>query len=264
MENRRETMVYGGITREYLLTTPSHTNMVPLVVALHGYTDNAANFRETTGFDAFAERYGFAVVYPQGSKDAAGNHFWQVGYTFHQQETVDDEGFLLSLVAHLQQTHGFDRQRTFLTGMSNGGDMAFVLAGRHPEVFAAIASVVGTLLCDWVQAHPTPPAVALLAMNGTADTVTRYAGDLTNQDGWGAYISTPAVTEYWLRGSAVQVQVLTDPQGIDVRAVEVLTTGQDAGRQMWYRVLSGGHEWYGRTDGHFVDATDHIVRFFLG
>ena len=231
---------------------------------LHGYSDDAASMRAMTGMDAVAQRYGFAVVYPRGTRDNAGHRFWQVGYAMHQQHMVDDEAFLVALAAELQQKHGFDARRTYLTGMSNGGDMALVMGCQHADVFAAIAPVVGTMMQAFVAAHPTPAGLPVLAFNGTADMVTRYDGDVTNQDGWGAYVSTPTVQALWQRANgcgAWQREVIGDPQQRDARQVVRLTA---AGRHplVWYELLDGGHDWPGRTDGHFVDASDVIGEFF--
>src|SRR4051794_19448315 len=43
---------------------------VPLVVALHGCTQTAQQFRRLTRFDQLAEARRFIVVYPQQSRDA--------------------------------------------------------------------------------------------------------------------------------------------------------------------------------------------------
>ena len=46
----------------------------------------------------------------------------------------------------------------------------------------------------------------VLAVNGTADNVTRYAGDYANEEGWGAYISVSEVIELWARHARAQAQ----------------------------------------------------------
>ena len=49
-----------------------------------------------------ADEYGFAVCYPRGTVDDSGNRFWNVGYDFHPNETVDDVDFLKELAIYLQ------------------------------------------------------------------------------------------------------------------------------------------------------------------
>ena len=127
---------HAGMTREYLLYQPADLPPhAPVVFVLHGYTDNAAKTRTFSHMDAIADRYGFAVVYPQGTKDAQGKRFWQVGYAFHANETINDVDFLVALAHHVQTTHQFAPQHTYMTGMSNGGDMAYLMACQRPDVF---------------------------------------------------------------------------------------------------------------------------------
>jgi len=260
---------HAGSTREYLLYQP--TNLpphAPVVFVLHGYTDNAAKTRTFSHMDAVADRYGFAVVYPQGTKDAQGKRFWQVGYVFHANENVDDVDFLVALARHLQTTHRFDPQRTYMTGMSNGGDMSYLMACQRPDVFTAIAPVVGTMM-QWIyDAYPNPQPIPILAFNGTADTVTDYAGDPHNTGGWGAYLGVDAIMTYWQRAHGAgtsRVTIIQDPAGTDQRRVahHQYDTGHPISYLQLYQVIGGGHEWSGGTDTLFVDASDVIGQFFM-
>ena len=75
---------HNGITRDYLLYTPENLSAnAPLLVVLHGFTSSAKTIMEYTGFNTLADRYKFAVVYPQGTTDDNSNTFWNVGYEFH-------------------------------------------------------------------------------------------------------------------------------------------------------------------------------------
>ena len=42
----------------------------------------------------------------------------------------------------------------------------------------------------------SPPPI--LAISGTQDPVTRYAGDINNEDGWGAYASQKILSLFGL------------------------------------------------------------------
>lgn len=262
-----QTFSYGGLSREYLLYIPEHLNRdAPLVFVLHGFTDDATGIRATTRMDAVADRYGFAVVYPQGTLDRDGRRFWQVGYDFHAGETVDDVGFLVALAQHLQQTYQLSTTRTFMTGMSNGGDMSLVMACRHPDVFRAVAPVVGTMMRNGLVACDGARAVPILAFNGTADGTTRYAGDMENRDGWGAYLGTDDVIEYWrMRNGcgALTMTALANPNTNDPRRVEVYASDTCEAPLVFYKIVGGGHDWPGHTDALFVDASDIIGRFFV-
>ncbi len=260
---------HAGMTREYLLYRPADLPpQAPLVFVLHGYTDNAAKTRTFSHMDAIADRYGFAVVYPQGTKDQQGKRFWQVGYAFHANETVNDVDFLVALAHHLQSIHNLAPHHTYMTGMSNGGDMSYVMACQRPTVFTAIAPVVGTLMQWAYDAYPNPQPIPILAFNGTADTVTDYAGDPHNRGGWGAYLGVDAIMAYWQRahGSVEShVTLLTHPDGTDTRSVahHEYDTGSTPSQLQLYQIIGGGHDWSGGTDTLFVDASDMIGQFFM-
>jgi len=73
--------VSDGLPRIFVWLPDSHLSVytsehlsrdAPLVFVLHGFTDDATGIRATTQMDAVADRYGFAVVYPQGTRDHAG------------------------------------------------------------------------------------------------------------------------------------------------------------------------------------------------
>jgi len=260
---------HAGTTREYLLYQPADLPPhAPVVFVLHGYTDNAAKTRTFSHMDAIADRYGFAVVYPQGTKDQQGKRFWQVGYAFHANETINDVDFLVALAHHVQTTHQFAPQHTYMTGMSNGGDMAYLMACQRPDVFTAIAPVVGTMMQWLYDAYPNPQPIPILAFNGTADTVTNYAGDPHNTGGWGAYLGVAAIMAYWQRAhgaGASHVDIIQGPDGTDPRHVahHQYDTGHTSSQLQLYQVIGGGHDWSGGTDTLFVDASDVIGQFFM-
>ena len=181
---------HDGIDRRYRLHLPDDLRAeAPLVLVLHGYGGGGAGMMNNYGWREIADTHGFAAVFPDGTRDQWNSRFWQVGYEFHLGLSVDDDGFLVALSRHLQQQHDLDPDRTFVTGLSNGGDMSYQLACRHSDVFAGFAPVVGTMMDElYIECDPSSPR-PILAMNGTADDVTLFDGDMDNSDGWGAYRS---------------------------------------------------------------------------
>ena len=120
---------HDGIDRQYIYYEPLDLNeQMPLVIVMHGFGGDANDIRNYSEMNQFANQYGFAVCYPRGTNDSEGNRFWNVGYAFHQNETVDDVGFLTELAGYLQITHGLNPDYTFATGMSNGGERCYMLA----------------------------------------------------------------------------------------------------------------------------------------
>ena len=111
--------------------------------------EQLVEFISYSGMNTIADEYGFAVCYPNGTIDQSGNRFWNVGYNMHQNETVDDVDFLSLLAQHLQEEYHLSSQNTFSSGMSNGGDISYMLACQAPDIFSAIAPVAGCMM-TWI------------------------------------------------------------------------------------------------------------------
>lgn len=204
------TFAHQGLEREYWLYVPPVcegcgdvpegdnclTAGMPLVFVLHGYGASAENYFPSMLKEA-RER-GFAVCVPQGWTDSRGKTGWVVGYPSQEGSTVDDVDFLCSLASHLQQNWGFSVHDTFVTGMSNGGEMCYILAYLKPDVFAAVAPISG-LTMEWaMKTLEASRPVPLMELHGTEDTTSRWEGDPDNQYGWGRYIAVPIAVGNWV------------------------------------------------------------------
>lgn len=115
----------------------------PLVVAMHGCSQSAANFDEETGWALLAERWQFALLLPQQqSSNNSSNCFnW-----FELGDIQRGQGEALSIrqmVARMQSDHGHDPARVYVTGLSAGAAMTAVMLASYPEVFAGGAIVAG-------------------------------------------------------------------------------------------------------------------------
>lgn len=115
----------------------------PLVVALHGCTQNAAAYDTGAGWSQLADRAGFAVLCPeQVSSNNAQNCFnW-----FEPGDTTRGHGEVASIAAmvtHMLATGGLDKTKVFVTGLSAGGAMTASLLACYPDMFAAGAIVAG-------------------------------------------------------------------------------------------------------------------------
>ena len=159
--------------------------------------------------------------------------------------------FLSSLAIHLQGLHGLDPERTFVTGFSNGAEMCFQLACRESETFTAFAPIIGMML-DTLFTNCNPAVVRpILSMNGTADNVTLYNGDMNNSGGWGAYRPIPEMMEFWanlMETPNVTRTFLPDSVPSDGSTVRLdIYTSTEHSRSLWYYlVLGGGHDWPGQ------------------
>ena len=242
-------MKHGGMEREYWLYLPSDMKPdAPLVILLHGYKAKAEGYRPE--MMSVAEENGFALCYPQGALDGRGKSCWNVGYPFQEGLKTDDVDFLCSLARHLQKKHGLSRENTFLTGMSNGGEMCYLMAYLKPDVFAAFAPIAG-LSMEWsYRKHDARKAVPLMEVHGTEDKTSLWEGDPFDEGGWGAYLAVPQAVAYW----AAQARC-TYEETVELPLVrnKVVLHRYMGGKPAWeggpaievrlYEVIGGKHTW---------------------
>ena len=164
-------LVHGGRARSLLLHVPSTlVRPAPLVLMLHGVLATAASTAAQTGWSDLADREGFVVAYPQGYASS-----WNAGTCCGTAaaESVDDVGFLVSAVDTIAAALPLvDRSRVYLAGFSNGGMMALRAGCERPDVFAAVASVSGTLQAPCAPSRP----VSALQVTGMRDTRVPFLG----------------------------------------------------------------------------------------
>ena len=248
-EARRFTMKHGGMEREYWLYLPSGMKEnAPLVILMHGYGGKAEGYRPE--MIAVAEENGFALCYPQGAVDGKGKTCWNVGYPFQKDLKTDDVDFICTLTRHLQKKYGLSRENTFCTGMSNGGEMCYLLACLKPEVFAAFAPIAG-LSMEWsYRKFDAKRPVPLMEVHGTADKTSLWAGDPDNESGWGSYLAVPQAVAYWAAQAKCTHEETTEMP--PVRNKVILHTYK-GGEPAWkggpdievrlYEVVGGKHTW---------------------
>jgi feruloyl esterase len=114
-----------------------------LVVVLHGCTQTAASYDYGTGWSTLADRYGFAVLFPEQKR---ANNPLRCFNWFKADDTARGRGEPLSIkemVERMIATHKIDPARVFITGVSAGGAMSSVMLATYPELFAGGAVIAG-------------------------------------------------------------------------------------------------------------------------
>lgn len=255
-----DSLRYRGNTYTYYLYRPANLpDNAPLVVMFHGYGSRSKP--ERYGLNAVADRHGFAVCYPRGLKDFKGKPCWNVGYEFHRERNWrrDDVGFACHLVRYLQREYGFSRENTFATGHSNGGEMCYLLAYLHPEVFTAVAPVSG-LTMEWMYRDlSAKKPISLFEIHGTNDKTSLWEGDPENSGGWGKYISVPRAVGYWCAVNRCTHEVSEELPVQRNRVIAHKYIGGTDGNEVWlYEIVDGGHSWADKD----LDVGEHIWQFF--
>ena len=115
----------------------------PLVVVLHGCTQNATGYDKGTGWSTLAARHGFALLSPEQQRSNNShlcfNWFERGDVTRGQGEVASIRSMVAATVASLRG----DPARVFVTGLSAGGAMTGALLASYPDVFAAGAVIAG-------------------------------------------------------------------------------------------------------------------------
>ncbi|PTE07026.1 hypothetical protein C9427_28840 [Mesorhizobium helmanticense] len=132
-----------GALRARLYRPDNLPGQAPLVVVLHGCSQNAAGYDHGSGWSKLAAELGFAVLFPEQQRANNANLCFN---WFVPGDIGRDSGEALSIRQMIEAaivTHGLDRKRIFVTGLSAGGAMAAVMLATYPEVFAGGAIIAG-------------------------------------------------------------------------------------------------------------------------
>lgn len=247
---------HDGEERSYFLYLPDDIAPdAPLVFVLHGYTSTASQVVALYGMNDVADANGFAVCYPQGSKDFTGTNFWNIKFPF---ESVDDVGFLTNLAGDLQTVYDLDPTCTYVSGMSNGGMMSYYLGCERPDVFKAIASVTGTITSNFLSDCNGNIPVPFMQIHGTSDIVVPYNGSNIAGDNFGEFLPVEQIFRTWNNLNNCQSTLVVDFANAPVTDFSSVRVAQvsdcDGGLSArFYRVQNGGHTWPGSPPIPFID-----------
>ena len=104
----------------------------PLLVSLHSWSGDVE--QRNVPLESGADERGWFCLQPnfRGRND----HPEALGSAIAQQDILD-------AVEYVAKNYPVDRRRVYLTGSSGGGHMTMLMAGRHPQVWAAASAWVG-------------------------------------------------------------------------------------------------------------------------
>jgi poly(hydroxyalkanoate) depolymerase family esterase len=273
---------HAALTRGYKLyvPTPLTDQPRPLVVMLHGCTQNPDDFAVGTGMNERAREQGFCVLYPEQSQAANPQRCWNWFKHNHQRRGSGEPALIASMTQAIIKEHNIDPRRVFIAGLSAGGAMAAIVADAYPDIFAAVgvhsglpngaASNVGEALAvmssgqsgngmSSTQATKLPQRlVPTIVFHGDQDrTVHPRNGEQVIASALGgSSAASPRVTQG------------VSPNG---RRYTSATHHGDTGKVLaeHWLVHGAGHAWSGGhakgsyTDATGPDATVEMLRFFF-
>lgn len=158
---------HGSLTRDYKLYVPplSGDEPRPLLVMLHGCTQDPDDFAAGTDMNALARAHGWLVLYPAQSAQANPQKCWNWFKHTHQQRGRGEPAWITSLTQSVIAGHAVDPRRVYIAGLSAGGAMAALVAAAYPDVFAAVGVHSG--LAPGVAGN-LPDALAAMQGNASA------------------------------------------------------------------------------------------------
>ncbi|SAK91833.1 PHB depolymerase family esterase [Caballeronia hypogeia] len=277
---RRYTSAAGQ--RNYKLYVPScyRDEPLPLLVMLHGCTQDADDFAAGTRMNILAETHGFMVVYPIQPQGANTSKCWNWFRPMDQQRDQGEPSLIAGMTREVMAQHNVDSKRVYVAGLSAGGAMAAIMAQRYPDLYAAAGVHSGLPVgC----AHDLPSALA--AMRGgkskakagkvgrtnVADTAPPQRPMIVFHGDADATVHPVNATEL-VRGFTVDSATPERRSSVDTGArkhtVRQMTSAKGIAAELW-TIHGAPHAWSGGssngsyTDPAGPDASAEMVRFFL-
>jgi poly(hydroxyalkanoate) depolymerase family esterase len=158
----------NGRRMSYWLYLPSQVpeealaSGLPLIVMLHGCHQTATQFAQGSRMNAWAERKGYAVLYPQQLVSNQAQRCWK-WFDRATQEGGGDVPTIISMIAQVAGAYRIDRSRIYVAGISAGAGMANILALNHPHLFAAVGLHSGPV---FGAGHSTVGALGVMQHGG--------------------------------------------------------------------------------------------------
>jgi polyhydroxybutyrate depolymerase len=224
--------------RPYYVNVPNGLRgpSVPLLLALHGFTQLPTDHEAVTGWSQIAATQHFIVAYPSAQPQR-----W--AWDFSQGSR--DVAYLRDVVRDISNAWCVDQRHVHAEGHSSGALMTARLACDAPDVFASVAVYAGvdpTLL-----GSPCVPGrpVSIGIFQGIADPISLFPLAVQHRDNW-------------LLRNGCPLTPTTEPNVV----VEASVYGPcQANVEVVWRVYLGGHLW--PTGANHADITQRMRDFFI-
>lgn len=271
-------------SRKYKLYIPSTYSgqPMPLMVMLHGCTQNPDDFSAGTQMNIVAEERQCFVAYPAQEPSANISKCWNWFKAMDQQRGQGEPSIIAGITEEVIAEYGLDRGKVYVAGLSAGGAMAVIMGTTYPDLYKAVGVHSGL---PYAAADDLPSAMS--AMRGAVAKRARAKR--------GSPQAAPAVpiivfhgdsdpTVNAANGDRLIDDFLHNAGPADAPMHVIVEDGGEPGRRTYTRtshhrndrpvsaehwVIHGaGHAWAGGSDaGSYTDASGpdasrEMLRFF--
>ncbi len=259
-------LTFDGLHRDYRVHVPPaaiYGQPLPMVLNLAGATQNAQIEEITSDMDPNADQHGYLVVYPDGTRISKvltpdpvaknAQYGWNAGACcgLPVSRHIDDVGFLEKVIADVAARTPVDLRRVYMTGISNGGMMAYAMADEASGHFAAISSVSGQVEIPTI--HPTRP-VPTMEFHSVNDPIALFKG--TPNKNPRLVLSVTEGISQWIKADGCRTTPRVGPK--IVGAAGSISAGETATLLTYahcragtevalWRFTGSGHVWPGST-----------------
>ena len=271
-------------SRDYTVYVPSHSDgrKRPLIIMLHGCTQNPNDFAVGTGMDRLAEEHGFIVAYPGQPMTANQSGCWNWFNLTDQMRDVGEPRIIAGITRIIMAEFDVDAERVYVAGLSAGGAMAAIMSATYPDLYAAtgihsglaygsasdVASAFAVMRGTSRPAAPAQRKSHIKSAYGRVRTIVFHgASDQTVHPSNAEMILAEA--RAGLTGPAKETQHIGAAGGCAYTRT-VITNANGVPHVEHWAIEGLGHAWSGGspegsyTDQHGPDASREMLRFFLG
>ena len=259
--------------RSYRLHIPSGyrpQDALPLLIVVHGAFSTAAQIEAQTGFSTLADRYGFAVAYPNGIGIFGLLQHWNAGHCCGKAaaDDIDDVGFIDETIADVRRFLSIDASRMYMVGFSNGGMFTHRYGAERAAELAAIAPLAGPAggkaqpdRPEWRIPRPQA-ALPVIIFHGTGDDKVPHKGGGSGKDPNGRqYLSALQSAEIWVEYNRCNPLSARNTQRDDSVTITRWSDCRDRAAVELHTLRDWGHQWPGPFFTGSLDSQDPLNGF---
>ena len=272
----------GSLNYRLFVPSTCHDGM-PLLVMLHGCSQDPEIFATGTRMNLHAEQLGFLVLYPAQSRLANPNRCWNWFQPLNQYRNMGEPALIAGMTKRIIAEYNIDSHKVYIAGLSAGAAMAYIVGSVYADIYAAIGVHSGLLYRGITNLFSAMAAMK----SGTDqsakpdDATTDLQDEITSRD------TQPLIVFHGDQDKVVNAQNALDliayhhqkksvrehhendssPPYSHTRRTFKNERGENLGEQ--WMIHGAGHAWSGGsiegsyTDANGPDASREMIRFFL-